>query len=281
VDETHAYQLYFDKNYDEERLGDLYSKLLPVFISLYESGCRTVAEASPPIGGQNLKLMQKLSVASKINIIPNTGWLFPRCVYLVHDEKDLAKRWIDDFKGGLDTVEGINIRPGHIKILLDTGSLTGVDCKMVNAAAIASKETGMPIHCHMIESEKAEKVMDLLAKEGFDFSKFLWAHASLEGNMDVIDKAVSMGAWIGFDLIKKGEYKKNLDILSEALGRGYKGRILLSQDYDFYEEVTKHGSNHHCACFFTDFIPYCEDNGISRETIMEIVTSNAGRFFDI
>lgn len=40
---------------------------------MHALGCETIVEASPPLGGQNLMLMQKLSKASGVNIIVNTG----------------------------------------------------------------------------------------------------------------------------------------------------------------------------------------------------------------
>jgi hypothetical protein len=37
-------------------------------------------------------------------------------VFPIHYEEQLANRWIKDFKEGLDTIDGIVIRLGHIKL---------------------------------------------------------------------------------------------------------------------------------------------------------------------
>ena len=47
--------------YNEKRIQDtktIYDILLPVLKELYNQGCRSLIETSPPRGGQNLKLMK-------------------------------------------------------------------------------------------------------------------------------------------------------------------------------------------------------------------------------
>lgn len=282
-----SWVLYFDKVYDEEKVNRIYNKLLPVFKKLYQLGCRTIAEASPPRGGQNLLLMQRISEKSGIKIIANTGLPFKRYVYDIHknfDEEELAQRWIEDFKNGLDTINDIVIRPGQIKLLLGNegkGSLTKIDRKILRAAVIASKATGMPIHCHIFEAEKLEEAIDLLEEENFDCSKFLWAHTGKEGNFKVIERAFSKGIWLGFDQIRPENYSKFCSLIKEALKRGYKDRIILSQDCDFYDEILESENNHSCTSFFTDFMKYCEKNDLSTNIIMDIITKNPSNYFDI
>lgn len=279
-------EMYFERKYDEERLERLYNVLLPVFCKLYQVGCGAVAETSMPGGGQNLKLMQKLSKASGVKLIANTGMIFSNHVYQIHQaafEKELAERWIKDFKDGLDVIDDIVIRPSHIKIFLSRGKLPEVDKKMLKAAAMASKETGMPIHCHIVEAKTAEEAILLLDDESFDFSKFLWAHAGYEANQAVIEKAAAKGMWLGFDIIKANadNYAKYCTLIRNAIAAGYYDKILLSQDYDFYEEASEHADQHPCASLFTDFIPYCEAHGIKRKDMMDILTHNPANYFDI
>ncbi|HYE81562.1 MAG TPA: hypothetical protein VEG39_05255 [Clostridia bacterium] len=277
-------RLYFDKIYDEEKIEQLYNKVLPVFQKLYQTGCRAVAETSPPEGGQNLKLMQKLSKASGIRIIPNTGLALSKNVYRIHKEnyeRELTERWIDDFENGLDTIDGVTIKPSHIKIFVSRGRLPEVERRVLGAAAAASSTVGIPVHCHIIEAITANEVFDFLESIKCDFTEFLWAHAGYEGNEETIGRAADMGMWMGFDNIKPDNYTKHCGLIKKAVRNGYQNRILLSQDYDFYEESTEKGDAHPCASLFTDFIPYCEENGLSRDTILNMMTSNPAEFYDI
>ena len=287
--EDKAQYLYFDKKYDEKEIEDLYNSLLPVFKGLYQQGCRAVAETSPPYGGQNLKLMQKLSKASGVKIIPNTGLAFTGHVYQIHKEgfaEQVAQRWVKDYKEGLDTINGTIIRPSHIKILLcHNDGLSEFNREKLRAAVIASRSTDLPIHCHIQGKETAEDVIDFLVKENFNFENFLWAHASHKTDKEwnkTLQRAISTGMWLGFDMIKDpDEYGKYVKLIKKAIDEKYAERILLSQDYDFYEEVSEKGANHPCLNLFTDFIPYCQENGLDRDIIFDIMTKNPANFYSI
>ncbi len=283
TDDNYANQLYFDKVYDNGKIDKNMEILLPLIKDLYNSSCRAVVETTSPIGGQDVKLLRRLSQESRMHIIPCTGWNLPRYLYNVFPEKyaeQLANRWIRDFELGLDTLDGMIIRPGHIKIFIWEGPLLNVDRETVRAAVMASRKTGMPIHCHIMEAEALYQVVKILEEESADFSKFLWAHAGHEGDFDAIDYAIGKGIWIGFDIIKGDSYEKYCNLIIEAIKRGYKSKLLLSQDYDFYEEATEHGKNHPCADFFTRFIPYCVERGLSNDDIESILTDNPANFLD-
>ena len=277
-------RLYFDKTYDQDKIEQLYQKILPIFKRLYQAGCRAVAETSPPEGGQNLMLMNKLSKASGVKIIPNTGLFFSKNVYRIHREnysKELAARWAEDFEKGLDTIDGVIIRPSHIKIFVERGKLSEVDKKILEAAAAASKAAGLPVHCHIIEAASANEVFDFLEAIKCDFSKFLWAHASYEGNRETIERAAAMGMWLGFDTVRREHYPKHCGLIKEALRRGFHDRVLLSQDLDFSDEAQAKEDSQPSTGIFTDFIPYCEAEGLSKETILRIMTVNPANFYNI
>jgi len=283
-DDSYASMMYFDKCYDDKDIQNSYNTLLPVIKDLYKNSCRTIVEASPPVGGQNIKLLKKLSTDSGMNIIPSTGMNIFKQIHQIFKEQyaeQLAQRWIADFETGLDTLDGVMIRPGYIKLLLDEGELSDVDQDMLRAAVIASKKTGMPIHCHILESAMIYTVIDLLEIETADFSKFLWAHADKEGNFKAINHAISKGMWIGFDMIKDGTYDEKIKLIHEMIRLGHSDRIILSQDYDLYEEVSKKENDHPCSSFFTKFIPYCVANGIDQSLLETVLTSNPANFYNI
>ncbi len=283
TDSSYAHKLYFDRDYDDEKTNINFELLIPVLKDLYANSCRTIVETSPPIGGQNIKLLRKLSLESGVNIIPCTGWNLSKYTQRIHSNnfaKELAFQWIKDFQEGLDTIDGINIKPGYIKLLLDRGDFSTVDQEMVRAAVMASKETAMPIHCHILEAEMLYSVIDLLEEENLDLSKFLWAHASKEGDFDAINYGVDKGIWIGFDMIREGTYEKNFELISKAIKLGFEDKVLLSQDYDFYEQAVEHNNPQSCVSFFTKFIPYCYNYGMSENIIDKMITENPANFYD-
>lgn len=283
-DEEYANQMYFDGIYDDEDIEKSYDLILPVLKELHKLSCRAVVETSPPIGGQNIKLLNKLSTASDVHIIPCTGYNLPKHLHELFKENYVSvvsKRWIRDFEEGLETIDGTVIRPGYIKLLLERGKLSDHDSDLLRAAVITSKHTGIPIHCHIMEHEMVYDVIELLEEEEADFSKFLWAHADKEGHEKTIQYAYEKGIWIGFDMIQVGTYEKKYEYLKFVLERGYSDKVLLSQDYDFYEEAVKENENNECTSLFQSFIPYCEKRGIERQVIESMMSVNSAEFYDV
>ena len=283
-DEDFACRMYFDKQYDEAYNQKVFDKVLPMLSELGASGCQTVVEASPPLGGQNLKLLYELSCKTNINIIPCTGMNLTKYAHHILKENfevQLAKKWIQDFEEGLDVIENVCIKPGHIKLLLERGGVNEVDAAMLKAAAIACRATGMPIHCHVLEAEYMPEVLAILEKMEVPPHKFVWAHADKEGHLETILKVVKKGYWVGFDIIREGTYEAHKQLIEHAVAHNYTHQVILSQDYDFYEESEKEdGTERYCA-FFNVFVPYCIENGIRQEVIESMIIDNAARFYDI
>lgn len=283
-DKDFASKMYFDKQYDESYTQKLFDKVLPILSELSASGCQTIVEASPPLGGQNLKLLYDLSYKTNVNIIPCTGMNITKYAHRIFQENfevQLAKKWIQDFKEGLDVIDDVCIKPGYIKLLFDRGGVNAVDEAMLKAAAIACNATGMPIHCHVLEAEHMPKVITILQKMKVPPHKFVWAHADHEGHLETILQVVEKGYWVGFDGIREGTYESRKKLIEHAITYNYSHQVILSEDYDFCEESEKkNGIERYCA-FFNVFIPYCIKNGIPQEVIESIIIENSARFYDI
>lgn len=283
-DKLFTSSMYFERVYDQAYNKIKFNQLMPILEGLKEVQCQSIVEASPPLGGQNLKLLYDLSKESKINIIPCTGISVTKFAYDIFKEgfvDQLSKRWISDFENGLDTIDGICIKPAYIKLLLDEGPLSDVDQAMVRAAAIASNKTGMPIHCHILEANRVAPVLKILKDMEVAPNKFLWAHADKEGNLEVILKVINQGYWVGFDMIKEGSHENRKTLIDHAIKNNYTDQVLLSQDYDFYEELEGQYPIETCRSLFTQFIPYCIGQGISKKILEKIMTDNPGKFYDL
>lgn len=283
-DENYANTMYFDRKYDDGAIAEAFEKIMPVMSDLKKHGCKAIIETSPPIGGQNVKLMKALSEAADMHLVPCTGWNITKQLYHVFPEgfeDQLAKWWIKDYREGLDTLDGVTIRPGHIKLLLSRGDLSPSDAAMLRAAVRASKATGMPIHCHILEAKMVHEVIALLDQEDADYSKFLWAHADEENHLETIRTAAEKGMWIGIDNIRQGTSPERYELIKTVMDMGYGHRVLISMDYTLYDEYVEKGADHLCKVLFTEFMPYCEERGMSRRTIEEMMTVNPAEFYDI
>ncbi|MDF2888678.1 MAG: phosphotriesterase [Lacrimispora sp.] len=284
TDEFWANSMYFDKKYQVENIETDMKHIIPIMLDIKARGGKSIVETSPPIGGQNVRLLKVLSEQTDMHIIPCTGWNMTKQLYEVfpdHFEEQLANRWIKDFKEGLGCIDGIVIRPGHIKLLLDKGALSSVDKAMLIAAVRASKETSLPIHCHILEAEMVHEVIQVLNGVNADYNKFLWAHADRDANRETVELAAKKGMWIGIDNIRKGTSAQKFELLSYIISLNYGHKVLLSQDYDFYSEGKESMDHHPCTSIFDEFIPYCVANGMNRQEIIRIMTENPANFYDV
>jgi predicted metal-dependent phosphotriesterase family hydrolase len=152
---------------------------------------------------------------------------------------------------------------------------------MLLAAIETTKKTGLPIHCHILEAEMVYTVLELLKEQNMDMSKFLWSHADNEGNLEAIKTAYLEGIWIGFDMIKQGTHAEKFELIQAMIELGYTDRLLLSQDYDFFEEVEVSHGKHPCCSLFDTFIPYCCSHGIDPKLIESILRENPSHYYNV
>jgi len=80
-DEYQANNMYFDKKYNEEDIHLDLKYIMPILLDIKAKGGKSVVEASPPIGGQNVRLLKELSERADMHIIPCTGWNLTKQLY--------------------------------------------------------------------------------------------------------------------------------------------------------------------------------------------------------
>jgi phosphotriesterase-related protein len=71
-------------------------------------------------------------------------------------------------------------RPRFIKIGVNNGPLDELDRKLVRAAAITARETGLTIASHAGDGAAVLEQLEIVAAEGTSLWKFVWVHAQNE-----------------------------------------------------------------------------------------------------
>ena len=93
----------------------------------------------------------------------------------------LAERWTSEWRDG---IEGTGIRPGFLKTGVDAGPLSPVDRKLITAAAVCHRRTGLRIHCHTGDGPAAMDILTVLDEQGVSPATFVWVHAQNEKGSD-------------------------------------------------------------------------------------------------
>jgi predicted metal-dependent phosphotriesterase family hydrolase len=210
---------------------------LPHLEEAHELGCRTLVECTPAFLGRDAVLLQRLSQESGLRIIANTGYYgaaadkhLPTHA-LKESAQELAQHWIDEHKRGIDDT---GILPGILKIGVDRGGLSDVDRKLVQAAAIAHKATGLPIASHTVDGTAAHQSLDVLDAAGVPAGAYIWVHAHNEGDDALLKRAAERGAWVEFDGIGPDSVDRHVQLVKMMAEAGHLGRVLVSHDAGWY-----------------------------------------------
>jgi phosphotriesterase-related protein len=211
--------------------------VLPHLRAAHGAGIRTLAEATPAYLGRDPVLLKRLSEASGIRLLTNTGYYGAR-----EDEhipqhargasaEELAARWTREFRDGIGDT---GIRPGFIKIGVDARRLSALDATLVRAAALTHCATGLTIACHTGPAVAAWDVLGAIEREGVPASAWIWVHAQAETDRAAHVEAARRGAWVEFDGVSEETLEDHVALVMHMRGAGRLDRVLISQDAGWY-----------------------------------------------
>ena len=190
--------------------------VLPYLRQVRALGCQTIVECTPAYLGRDARLLQRLSTASGVTILSNTGYYgaaqdkhVPAFAFTETAEQ-LAARWIREAERGIDDTP---IKPAFMKIGVDAAPLSEIDAKLVRAAARTYRETGLPIASHTGTGAAAMAELDLLDAAGVPPSAFIWVHAQSERDDTFHLRVARRGAWVEFDGISPSSLGRHLELV--------------------------------------------------------------------
>jgi phosphotriesterase-related protein len=223
-------------------------------------GCRRFLECTPAFLGRDPRLMVRLAEAVGMEIWTNTG------IYGAANQKyvpdfarretaaQLAARWVREARDGVD-----GVKPRFIKTGVNRGPLDELDRKLVRAAAIASRETGLTVASHTGNGAAALEQLEIVREEKLAPEKFVWVHAQSEKDHAIHEKLARAGAWLEFDGINAKSADWHLECVRFMASRDLLGRTLISQDSGWYRVGEPGGGDFRGYTYiYTDFLPRLE-----------------------
>ena len=222
----------------------VFSVVLPFLMEAKKSGVNSIIECTPAYLGRDPVLLKRLSKASGLNIITNTGYYgaidnkaIPKSVF-DYTPDDIAEKWINEWENGIDST---GIRPGFIKIAVPPDSiLSPFHEKLVRAAARTHLKTGLTINAHTGPFKTALAELAILKSEGVDPSAFIWTHAQADSlNTHLI--AARMGAWVSLDNVMENNIPYYVAALQNLKKNGLLNHVLISHDAGWYDVTNPTG----------------------------------------
>lgn len=199
-------------------------------------GIDTIVDATPFDLGRDVQLLAEVSRRSGVTIIAATGhWLFPSILMVNRTVTELADLYIQDLERGAD---GTAIRCGVIKVASED-EVTAFDTRVIEAAAIAHRETGAPIITHAKAVRRiGEAQADLFDGLGLDPGRVVIGHSDDTHELDYLTGLASRGYLIGMDRIPNGalaEYggqtiEGRIQMICRLIEAGFRDRIVVAHD---------------------------------------------------
>ena len=259
--------------------------VLPYLTRIRTLGCRTFIDATPPFLGRDPGLLRQLSDKSGLHIVTPTGNYaarqnrhLPPHVF-TDSASALAQRWIDEWDSGID---GTGVRPGFMKLGFNGGPLTDVERRLIGAAAIAHRSTGLTIGAHTGPAVSAVEQLAVLESAGVHPSAWIWIHAQAEKDLAQHARAAKRGAWISFDGVAPDTVANHAERVVRLRDAGLLNHVLVSQDAGWYNVGEPRGGKvRPFDTVFTALIPALRARGVTAPEIETLFVDNPAKAFSI
>jgi phosphotriesterase-related protein len=267
--------------YDADQV---FALVLPHLKRVRELGAQSLFECTPKYLGRDPRLLARLSEASGLHLVTNTGLygarenkFIPRFVQ-TKIAQQLATRWIAEVRDGIDDTR---IRPGFIKCGIDTdATLSRIHRTLISAAALTHAATGLTIAVHTGRGPGLSQ-LDVLRDHGVAPSAFVWVHAQGAQDDDIL-AAADRGAWLSFDGLNRSSLSRHRHLCVGMKNRGHLGRVLISHDAGWFDPAKPNGGEFRpFDLLFTTFLPMLRENGFSTAEIDQLTIQNPADAFAI
>ncbi len=265
--------------------AEAFRAILPHLEELRDRGCRTLVECTPAYLGRDPLLLRRLSEASGLHVVTNTGYYgaandtaVPRHAY-AETARQLAARWTAEYRGG---IEDTGIRPGFIKTGVDPGPLSDIDRKLVEAAALCHLETGLTVAVHTGDGRAGLEVLSVLGRLGVSPEAYVWVHAQNAGDPATRAWAAQQETWVELDGIGPGSLDAHIDAVVDLARRDRLDRVLVSQDAGWYHVGEPGGGAYRSHAFlFDSFVPALKARGLAETDVRKVLVVNPAEAFAI
>jgi len=263
----------------------VFVQVLPFLEELKKHEVKTYVECTPNYLGRDVRLLKRLSEATGLNIITNTGYYgaanekFLPAHAFTETAEGLAERWIDEWNKGID---GTGIKPGFIKLSADAGPLTETQRKIMKAGALAHLKTGLTIAVHSGDGNAAREELEIFIAHGVSPEAFVWVHAQNEKNFEVFKELATAGVWVEFDYVHTETIDQYIGLMKYMKEHKLLHRVLLSHDAGWYNVGESGGGDFRgFTALFETLLPRLREEGFAQNEIDQVIKINPGQAFSI
>jgi phosphotriesterase-related protein len=280
---------YWTYNEDNLRLAD--EDLASVELARFRvAGGSTVVDLTLPGVGRDPEALSRISRATGVHIIMGCG------AYVAHlqptrvreaSATELAEQFMAELQDGADDT---GIRPGIIGEIGCSWPLDQSEAKAVRAAAMAQRQSGVPISIHPGRNREAPgAIVELLAESGADLSHVVIGH--LDRTIQELDGLCELGRWgvyleldcfgletsfypvpgiVDIDVLSDAQ---RLDLVRGLIDGGFGAQVLLSHDVCSKHRLARYGG-HGYDHLLANVMPWMRQRGFTEEEIQMLFVRN-------
>lgn len=242
---------------------------------------------------RDIKLLQSLATKAGVEVLCATGYYKEPYLPLSFRElsaKEIAEEFIREIEEG---IKGTGVHPAVIgEVGTSFKKITPLEEKLLQAAAIAHRRTGLPILTHTTHGTMGLEQLDILEKAGVDLEKVIIGHCDLNTEIRYHLEIARRGANLGFDTVGKERWVSayapdklayqsdeiRVKMILELFGHGFGDRIVLSTDMLNNERklnTETHGKYGYTYIFV--FLEKLRKAGLSPQECIALVKDNPRR----
>ena len=254
------------------------------------AGGDTVVDASLPGIGRDPAALKRIAEKTGLNIIMGTGFYVgqthPEALAQMTD-RQVADLMVKELVEGADDTD---ICAGYIGEIGISEIFDDKERKVLRAAAIAQKDTGVAINVHINPwTTNGLEAADILLDAGVAPDRICISHIDVEDREDYVYALLKKGVYVEFDNFGKEYYIRRevrnpgyglfvhdtdrVTFLKKLIDDGYLRQILLSCDLCLKNLMHCYGGwgyDH----VLTNIVPMMEDEGITNEQIHTLLVEN-------
>lgn len=251
-------------------------------------GVNTIVDLTPINLGRDIDIIRRVSEESEVNVIAATGFYWNEEPWMSGwSAEQLAEYMIGDIEVG---IHGTGAKAGIIKCATDHPGVTPVNRKLLEAAAVTHKHTGIPISTHTsVANRSGLAQQDVFDAVGVDLSRVVIGHCGDSDDLDYLEGILDRGSYIGMDRFGLDSYlptDKRVQTIVKLCERGHASKMVVSHDacshIDFFADqglMEQFAPNWNYRHISQDVLPALLEAGVSQEQIDTMMVGNPATIF--
>jgi len=260
----------------------------------FEAGGRSMVDMNPIDCGRQIEMLREISEASGVHIIACTG--FQRAIYYDNEHwvykyqvKDVARLIAEEVTDGIEInnyngpiIMRSKAKAGVIKFATHYNCIRPMEMKALQAACIASRETGAPISTHTERGTMGLEVIELVRQNGIDPERVILGHVDRNPDLEYHKKMASKGATLGYDGPSRAKYWPDsvlIELIKGMCKAGYADHIVLGGDNGRASMWPQYGGGYGHNYIIEKFVPRLLEAGVSEVDVHKFLYDNPMRQF--